>query len=47
MLEKIFSKKKKGNHPRYINNKKVGCLKIAKLKDLSKIRETIKDVLFS
>mgnify|MGYP000158453936 FL=1 len=47
MLEKIFSKKKIGKHPRYINIKKVGCLKIAELKDLSKIRETIKDVLFS
>lgn len=47
MLEKIFSKKKIEKHLRYINIKKVGCLKIIELKDHSKIRETIKDVLFS
>ena len=47
MLEKIFSKKKIGKHHRYINIKKVVCLKIAKLKNHNKIRETIEDVLFS
>ena len=42
----FLDKKKIGVYPRYINIKKVGSPKIAELKDHSKIRETIEDVLF-